>query len=84
MHWFAVCDAADLQEDTMLNLFKYFALEEDGAVTVDWVILTAGVVSLALAAVGVITDGVEDVSGDTEIQLKSELISTSFGDDDDV
>ncbi len=68
----------------MLNVLRHFALEEDGAVTVDWVILCAGVISLALAAVGVITDGVDDVSGETEQKLKSNLISTSFTSDDNV
>ncbi len=68
----------------MLNVVKHFALEEDGAVTVDWVILCAGIVSLALAAVGVITDGVESTSGDVEGRLKSQLISTSFNSDDNV
>jgi len=50
----------------------------------DWVILCAGVISLALAAVGVITDGTENLSGDIDTNLKHELISTSFGDDSDV
>ncbi|WP_298298930.1 pilus assembly protein [uncultured Litoreibacter sp.] len=68
----------------MLNWIKSFALEEDGAVTVDWVILSAGVISLALAAVGVITDGTEDISGDVDSKLKSQLISTSFESDDSV
>ncbi|MEM9583416.1 MAG: pilus assembly protein [Pseudomonadota bacterium] len=68
----------------MLNVIKHFALEEDGAVTVDWVILCAGVVSLALAAVGVITDGVDGASSDTEKRLKSQLISTSFDTDGSV
>ncbi len=68
----------------MLNRIASFALDEDGAVTVDWVILCAGVISLALAAVGVITDGTEDLSGDIDTNLKNELISTSFEDDSDV
>ena len=68
----------------MLNWIKHFALKEDGAVTVDWVILCAGVVSLAVAAVGVITDGTENLSGDIEGKARSELITTSFGNDSDV
>ena len=71
-------------EEDMLKLIKHFALEEDGAVTVDWVILCAGVISLALAAVGVITDGVDDASSDVEGKLKSQLISTSFNSGDNV
>ncbi|MEM7471928.1 MAG: pilus assembly protein [Pseudomonadota bacterium] len=64
--------------------FNSFVRDESGAVTVDWVILTAGVVSLALAAVGVITDGTENYSGDIENKLEEDLISTSFGNDNDV
>ncbi len=71
-------------EDKIVNWIKSFALEEDGAVTVDWVILSAGVISLALAAVGVITDGTEDISGDVDTKLKTQLISTSFDTDDSV
>ncbi|CUH75712.1 hypothetical protein [Tropicibacter naphthalenivorans] len=34
----------------MLNFIKTFRASEDGAVTVDWVVLTAAVVGLAVAA----------------------------------
>lgn len=68
----------------MLNRIANFALDESGAVTVDWVILCAGVISLALAAVGVITDGTEDLSGEIDTNLKNELISTSFEEGGDV
>ncbi|MCY4334843.1 MAG: pilus assembly protein [Litoreibacter sp.] len=62
----------------MFSVLKSFICDECGAVTVDWVILTAGVVSLALAAVGVITDGTENISADIETQLEQDVISTSF------
>ena len=71
-------------EEDMLGFLNSFAQDEDGAVTVDWVILTAGVVSLALAAVGVITDGTEDHSVDIKNKLNEDLISTSFGTENDV
>ena len=35
----------------MLNKIKTFARDEDGAVTVDWVVLTAAVCALAVAAI---------------------------------
>jgi Flp pilus assembly pilin Flp len=38
----------------MLNFLKTFRKDEDGAVTVDWVVLTAAVVGLAIAAYSVI------------------------------
>ncbi|PYG26457.1 Flp family type IVb pilin [Pelagimonas varians] len=34
----------------MLNMIKNFRSDESGAVTVDWVVLTAAVVGLAIAA----------------------------------
>ena len=33
----------------MLNMIKNFRRDEDGAVTVDWVVLTAAIVGLGLA-----------------------------------
>jgi Flp pilus assembly pilin Flp len=32
----------------LLNIFKSFANDEAGAVTVDWVVLTAGIVGLGI------------------------------------
>lgn len=55
-----------------------FLKDEAGAVTVDWVILSAGIIGLALATMGVVIDGTEDLSGDMEATLTSQLISTSF------
>jgi Flp pilus assembly pilin Flp len=34
----------------MIKFIKNFSKDEDGAVTVDWVVLTAAVVGLAIAA----------------------------------
>ncbi len=34
----------------MFTFLKFFQQDEDGAVTIDWVVLTAGIVSLAIAA----------------------------------
>ena len=49
----------------MTNLIKNFASNESGAVTVDWVVLTAALVGLGLAVMAVVSGGVEDLS--TEI-----------------
>ena len=40
----------------MMNFLKNFRKDEAGAVTVDWVVLTAAVVALAIAAYGAIND----------------------------
>lgn len=44
--------------------FKSFLSDESGAVTVDWVVLTAAIVGLGLAVMSVVSGGVEDLSGD--------------------
>jgi len=46
----------------MTNLFKNFAADESGAVTVDWVVLTAAVVGLGLLAIGTIGTAVSGLS----------------------
>lgn len=52
---------------------------ENGAVTVDWVVLTAGLVGLGLATMAVVSTGVQDTSGDIDDQLSSnDIISASF------
>lgn len=55
-----------------------FLADEDGAVTVDWVVLAAGVITLALAATGVVVSGTEDLTKEAEAVLRSDLISTTF------
>ena len=62
----------------MAYLTSKFWKDESGAVTVDWVILAAGVIGLALASMGVVIDGVEDLSSDVDTSLSGQLISTSF------
>ncbi len=42
----------------MLHLKRFFR-SEDGAVTVDWVVLTAGVVTLAVVVGSTLTDPVD-------------------------
>ena len=62
----------------MLNYIKTFAADEDGAVTVDWVVLTAAVVGLGLAVMTVVKPGVNAVSQKINGQLSSTQISNSF------
>ena len=46
----------------MQGILVRFAAEESGAVTVDWVVLTAAIVGLAIAVVGTIAGGALDYS----------------------
>ncbi|MGP3698784.1 Flp family type IVb pilin [Rhodobacter sp. NSM] len=43
----------------MLNIFKNFRNDEDGAVTVDWVVLTAAIVGLGLLVMGTVKGALE-------------------------
>lgn len=48
---------------------KNFMSSEQGAVTVDWVVLTAALVGLGLATLAVVSGGVENLSGETAEDL---------------
>jgi Flp pilus assembly pilin Flp len=49
-----------------MELIKNFAKSESGAVTVDWVVLTAAIVGLGLAVMAVVSTGVEDLTGEIQ------------------
>ena len=50
----------------MIKFIKNFRKDEDGAVTVDWVVLTAAMVALAGAAYTSIESGTSTLSADTQ------------------
>ena len=50
----------------MRHIIKKFIRDEDGAVTVDWVVLTAAIVGLAVALVLALTNGSVGVSAGVE------------------
>jgi len=59
-----------------------FATQEDGAVTVDWVVLTAALVGLGIASATVISGGLQDISTDTAATMSGTNIvfmSRNFG-----
>ncbi|MBL1435126.1 MAG: hypothetical protein COB08_002850 [Rhodobacteraceae bacterium] len=57
----------------MKKFLELFAKDEDGAVTVDWVVLTAAIVGIALAIIAVIRTSLESAA--TSIAAS---ISTAF------
>ncbi|MBF9043199.1 hypothetical protein HKCCE4037_07670 [Rhodobacterales bacterium HKCCE4037] len=61
------------------NTSTSFIADESGAVTVDWVVLTAGLVGLGLATIAIASGGVENLSNDTGQTLANMEIRTSFG-----
>lgn len=60
----------------MLNFIKTFAADEDGAVTVDWVVLTAAVLGMAIMVVALIQGGATDVSTGIGAKLSSATLYT--------
>ena len=59
----------------MTAYIKNFAKSESGAVTVDWVVLTAAIVGLGLAVMAVVSAGVEDLSTDIETSLTNQNVT---------
>ena len=60
----------------MLNFIKNFRRDEDGAVTVDWVVLTAAIVGLGIAVLASVSNGVTSLSGKISSQLSNQSIVT--------
>ena len=53
----------------MLNYMKNFAADESGAVTVDWVVLTAAIVGLGIAVLTSVSTGAELMADNIEAEL---------------
>lgn len=64
-----------------MNMWKgarRFHADESGAVTVDWVVLTAGVVTLVLVAMAGLKGKMTTIGERTEDFLSSQTINTTF------
>jgi Flp pilus assembly pilin Flp len=59
---------------TMKNTFTNFCNDESGAVTVDWVVLTAAIVGLGVVIMNLVGGGIEDL-GD---QIVEDLNGSNF------
>ena len=55
-----------------MKFIKNFRKYEDGAITVDWVVLTAAVVGLAVAAYSSIQTGASDLTSRTNTYMGSQ------------
>lgn len=53
----------------LLNIFKSFKNDESGAVTVDWVVLTAAIVGLGMVVVTSVGGGIEDMGANISTEL---------------
>jgi len=63
----------------MINFMKNFVKEEDGAVTVDWVVLTAAVVGLGVAGVATVQGGITGLADKVETELGTNASVVSLG-----
>ena len=55
----------------LLNIFKRFQKDEDGAVTVDWVVLTAAVVGLGLIVMAAIKPAISNLSASIAEEIEA-------------
>lgn len=60
----------------MIKFFKNFNKDEDGAVTVDWVVLTAAVVGLGVAGVTTVSGGISSLAGKIETGVSTQSVGT--------
>jgi len=63
----------------LFNLIKSFQRDEDGAVTVDWVVLTAAIVGLGIAVLTTVGNATDDYADDIGDYLSSQSIKTTYG-----
>jgi len=61
-----------------MNTIKNFAANESGAVTVDWVVLTAAVVGLGLAVLSLIKGKTETLTNKIGDAMDSMSVDTNF------
>ncbi|MEM6589858.1 MAG: hypothetical protein AAF641_15525 [Pseudomonadota bacterium] len=59
----------------MIKFIKNFRKDEDGAVTVDWVVLTAAVVGLGVAGVSTVQGGIGSLASAIESGVSSKTVS---------
>jgi Flp pilus assembly pilin Flp len=60
----------------MLNFIKNFRNDEDGAVTVDWVVLTAAIVGLGIAVLSSVGTGTTALGNKISSNLSDQTIAT--------
>jgi hypothetical protein len=62
----------------VVSNFRQFLSSDSGAITVDWVVLTAAVTGMALAATAVVEGGIANLASDLEAQLRTQQVSDAF------
>ena len=59
----------------LLNLFKAFKSDESGAVTVDWVVLTAAIVGLGMVVMTTVGGGITSLGSEIVTDLTNQSIN---------
>jgi hypothetical protein len=62
-----------------MTAFAHFLRNQSGAVTVDWVVLTAATVGLGLASLAAVRIGVNDLGADVETSLSNARVAAMTG-----
>ena len=62
----------------MLSIINTFIADEDGAVTVDWVVLTAAIVGLGIAVLNSVKGGAETMAGNIATELATAVPDIAF------
>ena len=62
-----------------MKLFDTFLKDEAGAVTVDWVVLTAAIVGLGIAVMTSVGGGTVALSDKVSSHMASQSVTTSYG-----
>jgi len=62
----------------LFNLIQNFRNDESGAVTVDWVVLTAAIVGLGIAVVATVGTGIGDMGTTIQTALTGAAIDTDL------
>ena len=60
----------------LINFFNRFKKDEDGAVTVDWVVLTAAIVGLGIAVLPSVSGGTTSLADKVSSSLSAMTIMT--------
>jgi len=61
----------------LFEMIKTFHAEEDGAVTVDWVVLTAAIVGLGIAVVTTVSNGLDSAASSIVTDLDTSMTSAA-------
>jgi len=60
----------------LFTLLQNFKRDEDGAVTVDWVVLTAAIVGLGIAVLASVSSGTTGLADKISANLAAQTIAT--------